>query len=76
MSNKAAATYHPHPSYTAMEAAWDPVRRAAYPGTLASLTPPDRPNDAWAKTDKPVIMARDIKPAWAGDLARQRRNKS
>ncbi|WP_175475566.1 hypothetical protein [Arthrobacter sp. UCD-GKA] len=49
---------------------------ARYPGTLASLLPkPDRPNDAWAKSDKPVIMARDIKPAWAGDLARQRRNK-
>lgn len=22
MSNKVQATYHPHPSYTAMEAAW------------------------------------------------------
>lgn len=49
---------------------------AKYPGTLAALLPkPDRPNDAWPKTDKPVIIARDIKPAWAGDLARQRRNK-
>ena len=27
MSNKVEATFHPHPSYTAMEAAWDPVRR-------------------------------------------------
>ena len=71
MSNKLAATYHPHPSYTAMEAAWDPERRAAYPGTLAALLPkPDRPNDAWAKSDKPAP------PVWAGDLARQRRNKS
>lgn len=68
-NNKAAATYHPHPSYAAMEAAWNPVRRATYPGTLAALTPPDRPNDAWAKSDKPAP------PVWAGDLATQRRNK-
>ena len=48
----------------------------SYPGTLASLQPaPDRPNDAWAKADTPPIMARDIKPAWAGNLAKQRRNK-
>ena len=48
---------------------------AKYPGTLAALLPkPDRPDDAWAKTDKPVIMARDIKPAWArGNIAGQKR---
>lgn len=67
MSNKVEATFHPHPSYTAMEAALEPVRRAAYPGTLAALTPPDRPNDAWAKDVPPPI------PAWAGNLATQRR---
>lgn len=45
-----------------------------YPGTLADITPkPDRPDDAWAKTDKPVIMARDVKPLWAGNLAAQKR---
>lgn len=66
-NDKVEATFHPHPSYTAMEAAWDPVRRAAYPGTLAALNPPDRPNDAWAKSDKPPI------PAWAGNLAAQKR---
>ena len=26
-NEKLAATFHPHPSYTAMEAAWDPERR-------------------------------------------------
>lgn len=67
MSNKVEATFHPHPSYTAMEAAWDPVRRAAYPGTLAQLTPPDRPNDAWAKDVPPPA------PAWAGNIAAQKR---
>lgn len=41
-----------------------------YPGTLAALLPkPDRPNDAWAKSDKPAP------PVWAGNLATQRRNK-
>ena len=44
---------------------------AKYPGTLAALTPPDRPNDAWAKSDKPAPLT----PAWAGNLATQRRNK-
>ncbi|NKG22241.1 hypothetical protein [Paeniglutamicibacter terrestris] len=70
MSNNVEATFHPHPSYTAMEAAWDPVRRTAYPGTLAALNPPDRPNDAWAKSDLPP------KPTYPiGNLATQKRNK-
>ena len=44
---------------------------ARYPGTLAALLPkPDRPNDAWSKSDKPAP------PVWAGNLATQRRSKS
>lgn len=71
MSNKVQATFHPHSSYTAMEAAWDPVRRAAYPGTLADIMPkPDRPNDAWAKSDLPTPPTYPI-----GNLAAQKRNK-
>lgn len=75
MSNKVEATFHPHPSYTAMEAAWDPVRRAAkYPGTLASLLPkPDRPDDAWAKVSVKPENTAGFTPSWAGDLARQKR---
>ena len=42
-----------------------------YPGTLADIMPkPDRPNDAWAKSDLPP------KPTYPiGNLARQKRPK-
>ena len=34
-NDKAAATYHPHPSYVAVEAAWDPDRRQKLTDALA-----------------------------------------
>lgn len=55
----------PHPAFTAMVDRWDPVRREqARTDELA------RQIDQYAPR-----MARDIKPARAGDLARQKRNK-
>lgn len=63
--SKAHATYHPYPSYAAMKAAQ--YQPAVYPGALAQLTPPDRPNDAWAKELPP-------KPTYpVGNISQQRR---
>lgn len=59
------ATYHPHPSYVAMEAAWEPERRRELTDRLARSI-----DQHTART------GRDTTPAWAGNIATQKRPRN
>lgn len=64
-NDKLAATFHPHSSYEAVEAAWDPDRRQKLTDALARSIDQHTP-----------AIPRNTKPAWAGDIAQQRRPRT